>query len=244
MRKRRIIGVIAVATAIFLTGTVVFAEEGRSMGSFGERRGDDYRATMMSSSTNTRMQSVRDEVKVRSEGQRVKVEQRLLDIQDKMKQQMAERLTKQFDGLNETWTDHFMNVLDRYQTLLEKIKARADVAAGKGKDVTATNAAIQSATTAVETARVAVIAQAAKTYMVATSTLPTTATSTSRGQSDLINGFRTAFKNIHTTLFKDLFALRDGVMKDARRAVQNAVQTLGKVPGTNNSSSASTTDSN
>src|SRR3989344_784075 len=112
------------------------------------------------------------------------------------------------------------------------IQDRADIAAGKGRDVTTATAAIQSAQAAIESARAAVTAQAAKAYVLDTSAVAvTTSTTTPSGQVELMKNLRTSFQNLHKTLFKDLFALRDGPMKDARKAVQSALQTLGKIPG-------------
>lgn len=173
-----------------------------------------------------RMEAVREEAKERMETKREEAKQRLSDIRDKKKQQMAERLAEQFDNLNKKWTDNFIQQLDHYGAILLKIQERADIAATNGKDITATNSAIQSANTAIDTARTAVIAQAAKTYTLDASSV----TTTSSGQDELIKGLRTAFQDLHKTLFNDLFALRDGVMKNARAAVQGALQTLSQIP--------------
>jgi hypothetical protein len=124
--------------------------------------------------------------------------------------------------------------------MLVKVQARADIASSTGKDITATTAAIQSAKTAILSARTAVVAQAAKTYTLDPSTIPTTATSTTNGQEKIMKSLRTSFQNFHTTLFKDLFALRDGAMKNARTALQNAVQTLSGIPGVDEDNATST----
>lgn len=227
MRTLRIMGIVG-ASALLLSTSVAFAED-KSANTRGDNERGDYRA--MASSTTARMKAGRDEAQTRMEGQRTKAEEHMKNIQDKAKQEMAQRLAKQFNNLNSTWTDKFMQQLDRYDALVQKIQDRADIAAGNGKDVASTTAAIQSATTAIASARTAVIAQAAaKTYTLDTSTLPTTATTTPSGQEKIMKNFRVSFQTLHKTLFKDLFALRDGPMKDARRAVQDAIQTLGKIP--------------
>ncbi|TSC71173.1 MAG: axoneme-associated protein mst101 [Parcubacteria group bacterium Gr01-1014_49] len=190
----------------------------------------------------TLMETKREEAKSLMEAKREKAEKRLSDIKDKAKQEVAQRLAKQLEELNSRWTDRFMDTLDRYVSVLQKIQNRADIAADAGKDVVATTAAIQSANTAIETARASVIAQAAKTYVLDTAAITTTtATTTDKGQSELMKNLKTAFQNIHKTLFKDLYALRDGQMTDARKAVQSALQTLGKIPGVNEGSSATST---
>jgi hypothetical protein len=225
--------------AILLSAGVAFANEGQATSTRGDN-GSDNNYRMMSASTTARMQTVRDEAQTRMMGQRGKAMQRFADIQDKVKQDMAQRIATQFDNLNSTWTDNFMKLLDRYDAILVKIQARADIASSTGKDITATTAAIQSAKTALLSARTAVVAQAAKTYTLNPSTIPTTATSTANGQEKIMKSLRMSFQNFHSTLFKDLFALRDGPMKDARKALQNAVQTLGSIPRVDEDNATST----
>jgi hypothetical protein len=195
---------------------------------------------MMSASTTARMQTVRDEAQARMTAKSEKVTQRMTDIQDKVKQDMAQRIATQFDNLNSTWTDNFMKLLDHYDAILVKVQARADIASSTGKDITATTAAIAAAQTAILNARTAVVAQAAKNYVLDPSIIPTVATSTASGQDKIMKSLRTSFQNLHSTLFKDLFALRDGAMKNARTALQNAVQTLGSIPGVDDENATST----
>lgn len=171
---------------------------------------------------------------------RQKVEQRVAEIKDKVKQTKADKISKQFENLNSTWTDHFLNLLDRYDSIVQKMQDRATIAAGKGKDITAATTAIQTAKTAITNARIAVTAQVAKTYtpVVTDSTTPTT----SGGQESMMKELRSSFQTLHSSLFNDLFALRDGPMKDTRTAVQNALQSLGKVPGVDDEKSATITE--
>lgn len=238
MHTLRTIGVAGTIAALLLTAGVAFAE-GQATSTRGDN-GSDNNYRMMSASTTARMQTMRDEAQTRMENQRGKAMERMGDIQDKVKQDMAQRIAKQFDNLNSTWTDNFMKLLDHYDAMLVKVQARADIASSTGKDITATTAAIQSAKTAILSARTAVVAQAAKTYTLDPSTIPTTATSTSNGQEKIMKSLRTSFQNFHTALFKDLFALRDGAMKNARTALQNAVQTLSGIPGVDDDNATST----
>lgn len=235
MHTLRTIGVVSTAAALLLSASVAFAQ-GQS-GQAAQNAAGGNRAT-------TTAATAREAAQTRVEAQRAKVVQRLLDIQDKVKQQLAENIAGQFDALNAKWTDHFTNVLDRYDALLGKIQARADIAAGKGKDVASTTAAIQSAETAITAARTAVLAQAAETFTFDASTIPATATSTPSGQEKIMQSLRKSFQTLHNSLFQDLFALRDGVMRDARMAVQNALQTLGQIPGVDGDDAAATTTPN
>ena len=181
--------------------------------------------------------------KARMEDAREKLAKHLGDIADKQKQEMASRLATQADQINKQWVGHFINVLDRYDAILGKIQERADIAASGGKDVSGATTALIAAKTAVASARTAVEAQAAKTYTVDTSTLPTTATSTPTGQTKLIQSLRSAILAVHKALFKDLTTLRSGPMTDARKTVQKAIQALTAVKNVDEGTATSTESS-
>lgn len=235
-------GVAGTAVAFLLSASVALADDGRANARNENSNGKDYRA--VASSTAARIQELRDEAATRVKNKREEAEKRLTDIRDRAKQEMAKKIAKQFDNLNTTWTDKFTKLLERYDELLQKVQDRATLAGSAGKDIASTTAAIQSAKSAIASARAAVTAQAAKTYVLDPSVIPTTATTTQSGQEKIIKNLRTAFQTLHSTLFKDLFALRDGLMRDARRAVQNAVQTLGKIPKVDDDNATSTESSN
>ncbi|MFA6519591.1 MAG: hypothetical protein WCT41_02085 [Candidatus Paceibacterota bacterium] len=250
MRTLKMIGIVGAAAAVLLSGTVAFAEgktetrAATATTTWGEK--GDYRA-MMASSTQKRMQEMREESKTRMTSLKEKMAKRVSDIEDKVKKEAAKNIAEQFENLNTVWTDKFMNQLDRYVIIVQKMQARASIAASTGKDVTAADAAIQSALSALATAKADVVAQAAKTYAVDTTAFPTVSTTTPSGQTKIMQEFRKSFQTLHTTLFKDLFALRDGPMKDARTAVQAALQALGQVPGVDedkNENATSTEKSN
>lgn len=188
-----------------------------------------------------RVKAVREEAQERVKSTREKAEQRLSDIRDKKKQETARKLAARLENLNKTWTEHFAKLLDRYNAMVEKMQKRSDAAAANGRDVVAANGTIQAARDAIAVAQTAVAAQAAKTYTLDASSVPTeTATTTSEGQGELTRALKASFQSLHKTLFTDLSALRDGPMKVARAAVQNALQTLGKVPDVDKGASAST----
>jgi hypothetical protein len=194
------------------------------------------------STTRQSIQAVREEAQTRIQTMRGEAEKRLADIQDKVKQQQAQSLAQQFENINTSWTDKFVQTLNQYDAILQKVQDRANIAATDGKDITATTATILVANNAIASARLAVVAQVAKTYTLATSTVATvtTATTTPKGQGELIKALRTSFNSLHQTLFKDLFALRDGPMATTRKAVQVAIQTLGKIPGVDGGQATST----
>lgn len=187
------------------------------------------------------LEAKREEAKVRVEAMREKAEKRLGDIKDKAKQETAQRLAKRLEELNSTWTDRFMQNLDRHVAILQKIRDRADIAASAGKDTAAATTAIDAASASIESARAAVIAQAGKTYVLdASAVAASVATTTDKGQSELMKNLKAAFQKVHKALFADLYALRDGSVADARKAVQNALQELGKIPSVNEGSATTT----
>jgi len=187
-----------------------------------------------------RMQTKRTEAQARVADKREKAIQRMSDIKDKVKKQLAERLVGQFDTLNKTWTDHFMNLLDRYGGIVQKIQDRANSAGANGADISTISANIQSAQTAIASAQSAVTAQAEKTYTLDITALDATiSTTTPSGQAELIRKLRSSFQTLHKGLFDDLFALRNGPVTDARKAVQSAIQSLGNISGHNEPRNAS-----
>lgn len=254
MRTLKTIGIVSAATAVLLSGSIAFAE-GRATSTSRDNQKSENRVmattttsgenekfrTMMASSTQERMQAMRDAAQVRMTTLKEKMAKRVSDIEDKVKQEAAKNIASQFENLNNVWTDKFMNQLDRYVTIVQKMQARSAIAASTGKDVTAVDAAIQSALTAIATAKADVVVQAAKTYVVDTSAFPTVSTTTPSGQTKIMQEFRKSFQTLHTGLFKDLFALRDGAMKDARTAVQSALQALGQIPGVDEDNNATST---
>lgn len=260
MHTLRTIGIVSGAAALLLSGTVAFAEEGSASTNVKARANVSGKSPSALAASTTlkdmkaaaqerlqkaredaqeRMKDAREKSQERVKEVREKAHKRVEDIRDSAKKEKAARLAAQFDKLNSTWTDHFARTLDRLDAILQKVADRAAIAATNGKDVAATNAAIATAKTAIASARTAVSAQAAKTYTLDTSVV-TTATTTDSGQGELMKGLRTAFKNLHQTLFKDLFALRDGVMKDAHTAVQSAHQALSKIPKVDEAQETST----
>jgi hypothetical protein len=161
-----------------------------------------------------------------------KAQQKITEIRDEQKQQQALQIANQLDHLNQQWTEHFTQVLNRLEVILEKIKNRADKAAANANDVSAVDAAISAAETAISNARAAVETQAKKTYTVDLTAVSSgiATTTTTAGQNQLIINLRAQFKTLKDQLEKNLTSLRDGLMKDARTAVQKALEELIKVP--------------
>ncbi len=190
-----------------------------------------------------------EKIRERAQGEvkqvREKLQEKMGEIRDKQKQKMAEQIVNQLERLNKVWTDHFTKVLNHLDTVLQKIKTRADKALANGQDVSAVNTAVQAAETAISKARSAIETQAKKTYIVNLTAINSgiATTTTAAGQNQLVINLRAQFKTLKDQLMKDLFGLRDGLMKEARTAVQNALQLLSKVPKVNEEPKATSTTS-
>lgn len=183
----------------------------------------------------TRLEQVREiraQALEKAKTARENLQKKVGEIKDQKKKEAAEKISNQLERLNNVWTDHFANVLDKLSAVLEKVKSRLEKAKAAGKDVSAVEAAMTKAEQAIEAAKAAVAEQAGKTYSVDTASM-TGSTATTSGQNNLVSALRTKFKAAREQMFKDLTALRDGKMKDARKAVQEAIQSLAKVPDIN-----------
>lgn len=175
--------------------------------------------------TQERILQLRQQAQERMAQAKENAKNRINQISDAKKRAIAQRIVDQLNHVNQVWTNHFANVLDRLDDVLQKIQSRTDKVAANGTDVSSVATAIQKAKTAIATARTAVTAQAQKTYALNLSTIPQ-----GTDQGALVSQLRNQFKTLHEQLRKDLTALRDGVIKDARQAVHDALQALRQLP--------------
>ena len=210
--------------SLFLSTTFVYAES-RLENLVNE-------AKERSDKSKERVQQLREEMQEKIKERREKIQQKIAEIKDKQKQELANKINNQLSRVNEVWTDHFSNVLGRLDEIMQKIETRTEKASANGEDVSKTKFAIQNAIDKISVARTAVTNQAQKTYVADTSSI-TGNTSTNEGQINLMNKLREQFKQLRDQLFSDLKGLRDGSVKDARTAVQDALKELSKVPKVN-----------
>src|SRR5688572_24474729 len=156
-------------------------------------------------------QQAQDQVKQAKEN----VLGRIRQIKDQRKQDSAKKIADQFDKINQVWTDHFTNVLDRLEDVVKRIETKAQFLESRGEDTALVKAELSSAKEKISAARQAIMDQAKKTYVVDAGAV-TGDGSTTAGQNSLISQLRVQFKTVKDKLFLDLFALRDGAMKEAR----------------------------
>jgi len=175
-----------------------------------------------------KIKEARTNAQARVKAAREEGKKKIQELKDTKKREAATKIVAQLDRINKNWTDHFTKVLDRLDAVLQKIKSRSEKAAANGKDISTVTTAITDAQAKIDAARTAVAAQAQKTYVLDTTVIVDPNTS---GQDNLMAGLRTQFKTLKEQLHKDLTTLRDGAMKDARKAVADVLLKLSNIPG-------------
>lgn len=227
MNKLKLIGVASGVAAMLMSAPVAFAlEDGRAeVRTVTTRPVATTTRAEIKNTAREQMEAKREEAKTRMETKREEAKERIAKIKDERKKQLAEKLSGQFDRINKKWTDHFANVLDRYEEIIGKMRDRAFRAADRGNDASSATSAIDSAEVAVKNARDAVVAQAAKTYVLDTSVLPPD----SGEDGATVKALREAFTGLHKSLFENLKALRDGEIKGAKEALHTALTELSSI---------------
>lgn len=169
--------------------------------------------------------------KTRMSEVRAELQGKISAIQDARRKDAALAIIGQLAHANATATDHFNDILNHLERVLAKVESRAEKARASGGNITAVAMAIQKARDSIAQARTAVQAQAKKSYQTAINAraIVSSDASTSEGQNALISSMREQFQSARNSLKKDIFALRDGPMKNARRAVQDAIKSLKEV---------------
>lgn len=185
-----------------------------------------------------KIQQLRTEAETKISQIRDNVKNAISKIKDEQKQRAATQISEQITHLNTVWTDHFTLVLNDLDLALQKIQTRADKAKANGKDTSSVNVSIQAAKNSIQVARSAIATQAAKTYAIDTTKTTTGTTtptvSTAKDQEQVIKNIRKQFMQLRDQLQKDITTLRDGVVKDARNSVKNALKILSQIPGVDN----------
>lgn len=172
-----------------------------------------------------RQKQIRETVKTKREQMIQRIEQyreqlreRLKKIANETKRKIVERIYQRINDLNERITNHFLNVLDRLEEILERIESRTAKAVLHGRDVSEAEKAIEAAWTAIETAREAVKVQAEKVYQ------PPEISSE--------ENLRIKVGALRQQLHSDLKAV-EKLVKEARDRVREAAVSLAKVPRIN-----------
>lgn len=210
-----------IAGIMLLSAVSVFAETSKLDAMM---KGVQNRTTQM----NAKIKQMRAEAQEKIKQKQENLQKKVAEIKDAKKKEAAGKILEQFSRINRVQTDHFSQVLNRLDAVLQKIKSRTEKAKANGKDVSAVESAIQKAEQSIAAAREAVAVQAAKTYTIDPSVL--VGATVSEGKNSIVSKLRDKFKELRKQMFDDLAALRDGAMKTARNDVHSVAQTLAKVP--------------
>lgn len=168
----------------------------------------------------------RSAVKSSIEAKRADLRQRLQTIRDEQKRKTVERIDAQMDALNERWTNHLSDVVDRLEGIVGKIEERIAQAETRGHDVSAAKAAISEAKSAIAASRTATATQAGKTYAITVTTE---------------DALRAEVGKARKALHDDLAVARD-MVKNARDAVHGAAVALAQAVKTENRQATTTSE--
>lgn len=205
---------------------------GAACGVFAETKG---RVPLPPATDASKMSNIKAEVERLRAANKTKItdvkgglQEKVGAIKDAKRKDTALGIIGQFARANQLSTNHFTDVLNHLDAVLAKVESRAAKAKAQGRDVAQVEAAIQKAKDAIIKARTAVDAQAKKSYqaVIKAQNIQSSQAATPEGQNNLISSMRTQFQAARDTMKTDLFGLRDGAMKDARQAVQDAIKTL------------------
>ncbi len=166
------------------------------------------------------LKNIRDEAREkRSElmemmkAKREEFKERLQTIRDEAKRMLVERIDTRMDGANQRATNRFSAVLDKLQSILNRLIGKAQDAKTKGIDTGDLDLAIESAQVSLGNAKTAVASQAAKLYVIqiaSESALRSNVGST-------VSQLRQDLRDVHKA------------MVDAKQAVQKVVMEYAKL---------------
>jgi uncharacterized membrane protein len=162
-----------------------------------------------------RIENKREEMKAKIDTFKDQLRARMREKISEKKQAVVERIYERVNDLNKRMTDHYLNVLDHLEKVLERIESRTAKAKINGRDVAQVETAIEKARQAINTARAAVEAQAEKVYP------PPEITTEENLKLDV--------GKLRKQLHDDLKAV-EKLVKDARDAVREAAVALAQIP--------------
>jgi chromosome segregation ATPase len=204
---------------------VLKQEKEGMMNTIQEKRGEMHTNVQQFKAMQTNLQPTiqaeREAMKQQFQARRDEFKQKIATLKDEKKKTTAELVNTKLTSINQKRTDQMSQNLKKLQEILTKIKTKSDAAGAAGKDVSSVNAAITAAQTAIDNAKTAVAAQAAKDYtpqVTDTATLrQAMGTSAKQLESDLNAAHKTVV-NAKTALYaaaKALVAITGGIMPTA-----------------------------
>lgn len=227
VRQAIVLGVLMLIFGVTATAAQVNTLRDAS-GAAKERRGEARQAAKERwEELKTARETKREEVKGQIQAKREETKANIQNLRNERKKQTVQRVQTKLGEVNGRRTDHFLKVLARLSTVLDKIQSRTEKAKAEGKNVSSIETAISSARTAISSAESAVNAQKEKTYQI-TVIDDTTA--------------RNEVGAITKQLQEDLRAVQDTVQV-ARSAVQNVFKEIKTIVGSNKGTTPSATGS-
>lgn len=146
----------------------------------------------------------RSESREMMKAKRGEFRERLQTIRDEKKKLIVERVDAKMESANQRTTTRFSAVLDKLQSVLNRLIGKAGDAKTKGIDTAALDLAIESAQASIGNAKTAVASQAAKLY-----TIEIASESALRNSvGSVVNQLRQDLRDVHTAIV------------DAKQAVQ------------------------
>lgn len=159
-----------------------------------------------------KIQEKKEELRTIREQKQEEFRQKLQEIKDARKQKIVASLDRSYVNINNRWTTHFKNVLERLTKILDKVKIRAE----EQKNSEALSS-INDIYNQIDQVKTAVEEQALKTYTIEITS------------EDKLGE---AAKAVHSELRNDLQSLREQI-KDIRESIRKVVQTLKHLGVTN-----------
>lgn len=158
------------------------------------------------------IQERKEELRTLREQKQEEFRLKLQEIKDTRKQKIAENLNNSYVNINNRWTTHFKNVLERLTKILDKVKIKAE----NQKNQEALNS-IEDIYKQITLAETLVENQAGKTYTIEITS------------EDKLGE---AAKAVHSQLKEDLQALREEI-KNIRDSIHKVVISLNQPQVTN-----------
>lgn len=161
-----------------------------------------------------RLNEWREEVRSKVENKRVELKKILEKMRNQKDEEIIMRVYDRINKLNERMTEHYLQVLEKLERVLERIESRAAKAHMNEVDVSKVEQAINNAKVKIEEARNAVIEQSKRVYAVE-----------ARDETTVKDGVKAIRKKLHEDLKRV-----EQLVKSARDAVHNAAVLLAQIP--------------
>jgi DNA repair exonuclease SbcCD ATPase subunit len=161
------------------------------------------------------IQEKRDEMKAKIQSLKNQLREKLKQKISEKKSAIVERIYERINALNERMTNHYLDVLEHLEKVLERIESRTAKAKLNGKDVSSVESVIEKAHESINKAREAVKTQAEKIYQ------PPQITTEENLKLDV--------GKLRKQLHDDLKAV-EKLVKEAKETVRQAAVALAQIP--------------